>query len=52
MLHSRRDFDLAEETLARDGAHVGIQRLERDGAVVPQVAREIDDRRCASSGFA
>ncbi len=52
MLHSRRDFDLAEEALARDGAHVGIQRLERDGTMMPQVAREVDDRRRASAGFA
>ena len=48
MLEVGRDLDLGEEPLdAEHGAEVGFQNLERDVAVVAQVAREVDGGHAA-----
>ena len=45
MLQIRRDFDLAQESLdANDGAEVGLEHLQRNSAIMPDVAREV--HRC------
>ena len=45
MLEVRRHLDLGEEPLGtKHSAELGVQNLERDFAVVPDVAREVD--RC------
>ena len=45
MLEVRRDFDLAEEPVgAEDGGEFGVEHLERDAAVVPEIVREVDGR--------
>ena len=53
MVEPRRDPDLAQEPLgAEDGGQVGAQHLERDLAVVLQVAREVDGRHAARADLA
>ena len=48
MLQVRRDLDLAQEPLdAEHGAELGLEDLERDLALVPDVAREVDRRHAA-----
>jgi hypothetical protein len=44
MLQPRRQLDLAEEPLGAEHCRqLGVEDFQRDGAVVPQVLREIDD---------
>jgi hypothetical protein len=53
VLQIRRDANLAEKALnAEHGAEVRIQNLERDAAIVPEVAREIDGRHAAGADLA
>ena len=53
MLQVRRDLDLGEESLgAEHGAELGVEHLERDVAVVSDVAREIDGGHAARADLA
>ena len=48
MLEIRRDLDLGEKPLdAEHRAEVRLEDLERDVAVVAQIAREVDGRHAA-----
>ena len=52
MLEVRCDLDFAQEALdAEHGAEVGAQHLERDPAIVLEVAREVDGRHPAGTEF-
>ena len=46
------DPDLAEEALAQLGAELGVEHLEGNRAVVPQVVRKIDRRHAAPTELA
>ena len=49
MLQIRGDADLGEESLdAEHRAELGVEHLERDVAVVPDVAREVHRRHAAA----
>jgi len=52
MLQSRGEFDFLLEAL---GAYARgdfvVQNLERDGAVMPEVVREVDDGESAAAEF-
>ena len=49
MLQVRRDLDLGQEPLdAEHGAELRVEDLERDRAVVPEVAREVHRRHAAA----
>ena len=53
MLQLRRRLDLGEESLGAEGrGELGMQDLDRDVAIVPEVAREIDRRHSADSDLA
>ena len=53
MLQIRSDPDLGQEPLwTEQRAEVGAENLERDAAVVPQVARKVDCRHAASTDLA
>ena len=53
MLEDRRDLDLGEKALEpEDRAEVGIQELESDVPVVPEIAGEIDRRHSAGANLA
>ena len=53
VLEVRGDLDLAEEPLdAEHGAELRIEHLERDVAIVLEVAREIDGRHAAAPDLA
>ena len=50
MLKPRRRADLAQEALgAEGGAEVGVEDLDGDGAVVPEVVRQVHPGHAASS---
>ena len=53
MLELRRDGDLAQEPVGADGGgEIGVQNLDRDRTVVPQVAREVHHRHPAVADLA
>ena len=53
MLEVRRDLDLGEEPLdAEHGAELRVEHLERDVAVVLEVAREVDGGHAAAADLA
>jgi hypothetical protein len=53
MLQIGRDLDLAEEPLDPEhGAKFGVQDLERDVAVMPEIARQVDYRHAAAADLA
>ena len=53
MLQLRRGADLAEEPLAAErGAELGVQDLDGDVAVVPEVVREVDRGHAAGAELA
>jgi len=53
MLQCRRDPNLAQEPVgANHGAKLGLENLERDASVVPEIAREKDGRHPAGSDLA
>ena len=53
MLEVRGGADLGEKPVAaKDGAELGIEHLEGDMTVVPEVAREVDGRHPAASDLA
>src|SRR3954454_24680735 len=53
MLQPRGDLDLAFESLgAKRGANLGVENLERDGAVVAQVLGEEDDGKSPAAQLA
>ena len=53
VLESSRDLDLGEEALdAEDRAQLRLQQLERNPAVMPDVAREVHGRHPAGANLA
>jgi len=53
MLQVRRDLDLAQEPLrAEDGAELRVEHLDRDVAIVFEIAREINGRHAAAAELA
>ena len=53
MLKIRRNPDLGQEAFdAEYGAELGVEELEGDVAVVPDVAREVDRRHSAGADLA
>jgi len=53
MLQVRRDLDFSEEPVnAEHRAELGLEHLERDLAVVLDVARKVDGRHAAGADFA
>ena len=53
MLEPGGELDLAQEPLgAQRRGELGVQHLERDGAVVPQVVREVDRGHAAAAELA
>ena len=53
MSETSGDFDLAQEALGSyRGRKLGSEHLDRDGTVVLQIAREIDDRHPATAQLA
>ena len=53
MLQVRGDADLAQKPLdAEHRAELGVEHLERDVALVPEVAREVDGRHAAGADLA
>ena len=50
MLEVRRDANLGQEAFGAElGRELGIEHLERDGAFVPEIAREIHRRHSAGA---
>ena len=53
MLQVRRDSDLGQEPLdADDRAELRVEHLERDVAIVPEIAREVDGGHSARADLA
>ncbi len=53
MLEVRGDADLREEAVdAEDGAELRVEELERDGAAVADVAREVHGRHATAADLA